>query len=82
MNNYTVINDFTLKTPSGVSGFKKSQVIRLPERSAKVLIDTGKIEPQTSYELAERMAIMGENCEPDQVKPYITNFGVLVIPFF
>ncbi len=44
--------------------------------------DAGKIEPQAiSYELAERMAIMGEECEPEQVKPYITNFGVLVIPF-
>lgn len=30
--------------------------------------------------LSERMAIMGENCEPDQVEPYVTDFGVLVIP--
>ncbi|TLD41847.1 MAG: hypothetical protein JETT_1864 [Candidatus Jettenia ecosi] len=44
--------------------------------------DAGKIEPQAiPYELAERMAIEGENCEPDQVQPYITSFGVLVIPF-
>lgn len=33
-----------------------------------------------NYELSERMAIMGENCEPDQTKPYVTGFGVLVIP--
>lgn len=44
--------------------------------------NAGKIEPQAiPYELAERMAIMGEECEPDQVQPYIADFGVLVIPF-
>ena len=31
--------------------------------------------------LSERMAIMGENCEPGQTEPYVTSFGVLVIPF-
>ena len=34
-----------------------------------------------SESLSERMAIMGENCEPDQVKPFVTESGVLVIPF-
>src|SRR5574340_689301 len=31
--------------------------------------------------LNERMAIMGEECDPEQINPYITDFGVLVIPF-
>lgn len=61
------------------------------EKEAAKLTQQGKIkpigepkqqqEPQiTGYELSERMAIMGENCEPDQTKPYVTGFGVLVIP--
>lgn len=51
-------------------------------KSSGELIETGRIESQAiNYELAERMAIMGENCESDQVQPYITDFGVLVIPF-
>src|SRR3990167_4044707 len=32
-------------------------------------------------DLAERMAIMGENCEPEQVEPFVADFGVLVIPY-
>jgi hypothetical protein len=31
--------------------------------------------------LAERMAIMGENTNPDEVLPYVTEFNSLVIPF-
>ncbi len=31
--------------------------------------------------LNERMAMVGENCEPEEVKPYVTDFGVLAIPF-
>lgn len=51
----------------------------MPEAEKK---DAGKVEPQAiPYELAERMAIMGENCEPEQIKPYVTDSGILVIPF-
>ena len=39
------------------------------------------ITEETTESLNERMAIMGENCEPGQVEPYVTDFGVLVIPF-
>lgn len=79
---YRVINDVLIKTVSGDLELKKDQTVKLPEKIAQKLIEAGKIELQAiPYELAERMAIMGENCEPDQVKPYITNFGVLVIPF-
>lgn len=38
-------------------------------------------ELPAGYELSERMAIMGENCEPEQVEPFVTESGVLVIPF-
>lgn len=31
--------------------------------------------------LNERMAIMGEECETEQVQPYVTESGILVIPF-
>lgn len=31
--------------------------------------------------LNERMAIMGEECEPEQVQPYVTESGILVIPW-
>lgn len=82
-----VVEDITIKTPEGRQEIKKGQVIRLPEEPARQLMQKGKVipvaeEPQiTGYELSERMAIVGENCEPDQVKPYVTGFGVLVIPF-
>ena len=32
-------------------------------------------------DLNERMAIMGENTKPEEVRPYVTEFGVLVIPW-
>ncbi len=38
-------------------------------------------EPADCETLNERMAIMGENCDPSQTEPYVTNFGVLIIPF-
>lgn len=48
-----------------------------------MFIQQGKIESvfEPVDNLNERMSIMGENCEPDQVKPYVTESGVLVIPF-
>ncbi len=53
----------------------------------KLAIYAGKLQPlpvaaelPSGYELAERMAIMGENTEPEQTEPYVTGFGVLVIP--
>ncbi|SOH02804.1 hypothetical protein [Candidatus Kuenenia stuttgartiensis] len=36
---------------------------------------------QQAEALNERMAIMGENCSPDEVLPYVTEFNSLVIPF-
>lgn len=54
------------------------------------LIDESKQQPESqevrnnefeSESLSERMAIMGENCELVQTEPFVTDFGVLVIPF-
>jgi|SRR3990167_154239 len=39
------------------------------------------ITEETTESLNERMTIMGENCSPEQVEPFVTDFGVLVIPY-
>ena len=39
------------------------------------------IEEEPTESLDERMCIMGENCEPEQTEPYVTDFGVLLIPY-
>ena len=61
------------------------------EEKGKIrLIDESKQQPEPqkvrsnefeSESLSERMAIMGENCSPEQTEPFVTDFGVLVIPF-
>ena len=80
---YKVINDVGVKTPKGVKTLKRGQVIKLAAVSAKALIEAGKIEPvfEPVDDLNERMAIMGENCAPEEVKPYISAFNTLVIPW-
>lgn len=40
----------------------------------------GKLTGEPTESLNERMCIMGENCEPGQTEPYVTEYGVLVIP--
>ncbi|OOP56512.1 MAG: hypothetical protein AYP45_08700 [Candidatus Brocadia carolinensis] len=45
MNRYEVISDFTAKTPEGIKELKKGQTIKLPEQSAKQLLEAGKIKP-------------------------------------
>ena len=42
---YEVIEDFTAKTPTGVLILKTGQIIRLPEQSARQLIEARKIKP-------------------------------------
>ena len=80
---YKVITLFTVKTKLGDLTLNPGQVVTLAEVKAKKLIAEGKLvsvfEPVN--DLNERMAIMGENCEPGQTEPYVTDFGVLVIPF-
>ena len=80
---YKVIADLKVRVQGVVKVFPVGSVINLPEKSAQMFIRQGKLvsvfEPVD--DLNERMAIMGENCEPGQVEPYVTDFGVLVIPF-
>ena len=80
---YKVTSDLKLKVQGTIKMFPAGSLINLPEKSAQMLIHQGKLVPvfEPVDDLSERMAIQGENCEPGQTKPYITNFGVLVIPF-
>lgn len=87
---YEVTTPFTVKTKQGDLNLHPGQVITIAEEKALKLIMEGKIktigEPigEISAEkesLNERMCIMGENCEPGQTEPYVTDSGVLVIPF-
>ena len=79
---YKVTSDLKLKVQGIVRIFSVDSVINLPEKSAQILVRQGKLcaafEPVDN--LNERMAIMGESCKPEQTEPYITDFGVLVIP--
>lgn len=45
MIRYEVIAEFSVKTPDGVAVLKPGQVIKLPEQSAKPLVEAGKIKP-------------------------------------
>ena len=80
---YKVTSDLKLKVQGVIKVFPVGSVIKLPEKPAKMFIQQGKIEPvfEPVDDLNERMAIQGENCEPGQVKPFVTDFGVLVIPW-
>lgn len=80
---YRVVDELKLKTKGVIKVFCVGSVIRLSEASAGVLVQQGKIEPVSEPvdNLAERMAIMGENTNPDEVLPYVTEFNSLVIPF-
>ena len=80
---YKVTSDLKLKVQGVIKVFPVGSVIKLPEKSAQIFIQQGKIVPvfEPVNDLNERMAIMGENCEPEQTKPYVTHFGVLVIPY-
>ena len=80
---YKVIQDLTVRVKGVVKTFKVGAVINLPESAAKMFVYQGKIAPvfEPVDGLNERMAIMGENCAPEEVKPYITNYSSLVIPW-
>lgn len=80
---YKVIDDVGVKTPKGVKTLRRGQIIKLAASSAMALIEVGKIEPviEPVDNLNERMAIQGENCAPEEVKPYISAFNTLVIPW-
>ena len=80
---YKVTNDLKLKVQGVVKVFLAGSLINLPEKSAQIFVQQGKLVPvfEPVNDLNERMAIMGENCSPEQIQPYVTSFGVLVIPF-
>jgi hypothetical protein len=80
---YKAICDLKMKVQGEIKVFPVGSVINLPEKSAQIFIQQGKLIPLPfeAEALNERMAIMGENCDPGQVKPFVTDFGVLVIPF-
>ncbi len=79
---YKVTTLFIVKTKQGDLTLNPGQTITLVEEKAKKLLTEGKIKPMPSVDdLAERMAIMGENCAPEEVKPYVTDFDSLVIPW-
>lgn len=80
---YKVIGDLIIKVQGITKVFPVGSVINLPEKPAQMFIQQGKLVPvfKPVDDLNERMAIMGENCEPEQVKPHITDFGVLVISY-
>jgi len=63
--------------------FPIGTIIKLPVKAAEIFIQQGKLVPvfELVNDLNERMCIMGENCEPGQVEPYVTEYGVLVIPW-
>ncbi|GJQ48604.1 hypothetical protein [uncultured Candidatus Kuenenia sp.] len=76
---YKVKREFKVKVKGEVMVMVVGSVIDLPDEAAKMFLEQGKIEPVDN--LAERMAIMGENTHPDEVLPYVTGFNSLVIPF-
>jgi len=83
---YEVIQDLKVKVQGVVKTFPAGSIVRLPEKAAQMFVDQKKIKPisevmSSGYELAERMAIMGENTEPEQTQPFVTDSGVLVIPW-
>lgn len=83
---YKVVHVLKVKVQGVIKTFPVGSIVKLPEKAAQMVIEQGKIRPvsedlPSGYELHERMAIQGESCKPEQVVPYVTDFGVLVIPW-
>src|SRR3990172_11751347 len=80
---YKVVQDLTVKVNGTIKTFHVESIVNLPEKSAQMFIQQGKLVPvfEPLDDLNERMAIMGENCSPEQIKPYVTDYGSLVIPW-
>lgn len=79
---FKVVQILTVKLDGQPKTFQPGSIVRLPEAAAQKLIEQGKLEKifEPVDDLAERMAIMGENCSPDDTRPRVEN-DVLVIPF-
>jgi hypothetical protein len=80
---YKVTSDLKLKVKGEIKVFSVGSIIKLPEKAAQIFVQQGKLVPvfEPVNDLNERMAIIGENCSPEQTKPYVTEYGVLVIPW-
>jgi hypothetical protein len=83
---YRVIQNLTVKVQGIIKTFPVGSIVRLPVKAAQMFVLQGKIElvteEPTDYEsLNERMALVGENYEPDQIEPFVDGLGVLVIPY-
>ncbi|GJQ48031.1 MAG: hypothetical protein HKUEN01_04170 [Candidatus Kuenenia stuttgartiensis] len=80
---YKVLREFKVRVKGEIVVMMVGSVIDLPEAAAQMFIQQGKIEKvfEPVDDLSERMAIMGENCSPDEVLSYVTSFDSLVIPF-
>lgn len=69
---FQVLENITLKTGSGNIELRKGQTVEVQPEKVMRLVGLSKLQPLPAgeellvdYELAERMAIMGENCEPE-----------------
>ncbi len=80
---YKIPELFTVKTKQGDLTLNPGQIVTLAQEKAKKLIEQGKLTPvfKPVANLNERMAMQGENCALEEAKPYVTNLGVLVIPW-
>ncbi len=80
---YKVTSDLKLKVKGEIKVFSVGSIIKLPEKAAQIFVQQGKLVPvfEPVDDLNERMCIMGVNCSPEQTEPYVTSFGVLVIPY-
>lgn len=65
---YKVVSEFKVKVKGEIVVMVVGSVIDLPETAAQMFIEQGKIEKvfEPVDDLNERMAIMGENCSPDE----------------
>lgn len=59
----------------------KEYEIAVPSVPTEPMANADKPTAAEAEALYERMCIMGENCEPEEVKPYVSDFGILVIPW-
>ncbi len=80
---YKVVRDLTVKVKGVVKTYLPGTVVNLPEAAAKMFIGQGKIAQIFAPvdDMGERMAIQGENCAPEEVRPYVTDYDSLVIPW-
>jgi len=65
---FKVTRDLKLKVQGVIKVFLVGSVINLPEKSAQMFVQQGKIVPVPEE-------------PPKEVRPYVTDYGILVIPW-